>query len=113
MSRPLKWGTHADLAIVRNPDVGREEFLDHMTFQRNDRPLFTELFGPLLGLKEEWEEQGAGPQELDFSVFRYEYPPFQTDRVVILWRASKQQLLSVIDEMFFSGWHGPPFVRWP
>ena len=73
MSRPLKWGTHADLAIVRNPDVGREEFLDHMTFQSNDRPLFTELFGPLLGLKEEWEEQGAGPQELDFSAFRFRY----------------------------------------
>ena len=73
MSRPLKWKTHADLAIVRSPDVGREEFLDYMTFQSNQRPLFTELFGPLLGLKEEWEEQGAGPQELDFSAFRYRY----------------------------------------
>ncbi len=73
MSRPLKWPTHADLAIVRSPDVGRDEFLDYMTFQSNARPLFTELFGPLLGLKEEWEEQGAGPQELDFSAFRYRY----------------------------------------
>jgi hypothetical protein len=73
MSRPFKWGTHADLAIVRSPDVGREEFLDFMTFQSNDRPLFTELFGPLLGLKEEWEEQGAGPQELDFSAFLFRY----------------------------------------
>ena len=35
-----------------------------MTFQRNDRPLFTEIFGPLLGLKEEWETQGATPAEL-------------------------------------------------
>ena len=37
-----------------------------MTFRRNDRPLFTEILGPLLGLKEEWAAQGwfargAGP----------------------------------------------------
>ena len=67
----LKWKTHADLAICKTPSVGRREFLDHMTFQRNDRPLFTEIFGPLIGLKEEWEEQGATPEELDFSAFRY------------------------------------------
>jgi hypothetical protein len=51
--------------------VGREEYLDYMTFRRNERPLFTEIFGPLLGLKEEWEEQGATPEELDFSAFTY------------------------------------------
>ena len=49
----------------------REEYLDHMTFRRNDRPLFTEIFGPIVGLKEEWEEQGAAPEQLDFSAFRY------------------------------------------
>lgn len=32
----LKWTTHADLAIRRVPTVGREEFLDHMTFRRNE-----------------------------------------------------------------------------
>ncbi|MFW5803388.1 MAG: uroporphyrinogen decarboxylase family protein [Verrucomicrobiota bacterium] len=67
----LKWTKHADLAIQRSPSVGREEFLDHMTFQSNVRPLFTEIFGPILGLKEEWEEQGATPEELDFSAFPY------------------------------------------
>lgn len=67
----LKWTTHGDLAIRRTPTVGREEFLDFMTFRRNDRPLFTEIFGPLIGLKEEWEAQGATPEELDFSAFRY------------------------------------------
>ncbi len=70
----LKWIRPADLAIVRNPSVRREEFLDYMTFRRNDRPLFTELFGPLIGLKEEWEAQGASPGELDFSAFRYRCP---------------------------------------
>ncbi|MDA0711054.1 MAG: hypothetical protein O3B73_12685 [bacterium] len=71
MSKPLKWKTHADLAIERRPSVSREEYLDHMTFARNDRPLFTEIFGPIIGLKEEWEAQGATPRELDFSVFQY------------------------------------------
>ncbi|MFU8780920.1 MAG: uroporphyrinogen decarboxylase family protein [Kiritimatiellia bacterium] len=66
-----RWRTHADLAIKKTPSVGRQEYLDHMTFQRNDRPLFTEIFGPLLGLKEEWFEQGATPEELDFSAFRF------------------------------------------
>ncbi len=67
----MKWITHGDLAINRRPAVRREEYLDHMTFQTNERPLFTEIFGPLVGLKEEWEEQGATPEELDFSAFTY------------------------------------------
>lgn len=67
----LKWGRHEDLAIIRNPTVGRAEFLDHMTFTTNERPLFTEIFGPIIGLKEEWEQQGATPAELDFSAFKY------------------------------------------
>jgi len=67
----MKWITHGDLAINRRPTVRREEYLDHMTFQTNERPLFTEIFGPLVGLKEEWEAQGATPEELDFSAFTY------------------------------------------
>jgi len=60
------WAAHAELRIVRNPTVGREEYLDFMTFKANRRPLFTEIFGPLLGLKKEWTRQGATPGELDF-----------------------------------------------
>ena len=71
MTRKLKWMTHADLAIKKTPTVSRGEYLDHMTFRRNERPLFTEIFGPIVGLKEEWLEQGATPEELDFSAFRY------------------------------------------
>jgi len=52
-------------------EVRREEYLDYMTFKANTRPLFTEIFGPLLGLKEEWAAQGATPEELDMSAFRY------------------------------------------
>jgi hypothetical protein len=70
----LKWPRHEDLAIRKTPTVGRQEYLDHMTFRRNDRPLFTEIFGPIIGLKEEWEAQGATAAELDFSSFRYRCP---------------------------------------
>ncbi|MCF7854884.1 MAG: hypothetical protein K9N51_08805 [Candidatus Pacebacteria bacterium] len=74
MSAQLKWTRHQDLAIVKEPTVEREEFLDFMTFKANERPLFTEIFGPIIGLKEEWEQQGATPAELDFSAFRYRCP---------------------------------------
>lgn len=84
--RPLQWKTHADLAIRKTPTVGRSEYLDHMTFRRNVGPLFTEIFGPIIGLKEEWAEQGATPAELDFSAFPYRceargYLPVDTGRV--------------------------------
>ncbi|MEE4193664.1 MAG: uroporphyrinogen decarboxylase family protein [Anaerolineae bacterium] len=68
---PLKWSSHADLRINRNESINREEYIDHMRFRKNERPLFTEIFGPLLGLKEEWEAQGAAPSELDFSAFQF------------------------------------------
>ncbi len=66
--------SHASLAIKQNCTVRREEYLDYMTFQANARPLFTEIFGPLIGLKEEWAEQGALPEELDLSAFEYRCP---------------------------------------
>lgn len=62
---------HAALAIKKTMQVRREEYLDYMTFKANRRPLFTELFGPIVGLKDEWAAQGASPEELDMSVFRY------------------------------------------
>jgi hypothetical protein len=62
---------HAALAIHQSMKVRREEYLEYMTFQANRRPLFTEIFGPLVGLKEEWAAQGATPAELDLSSFRY------------------------------------------
>jgi len=62
---------HASLAISRAMEVRREEYLDYMTFRANERTLFTEIFGPLLGVKEEWTAQGATPEELNFSAFKY------------------------------------------
>ena len=65
---------HASLAINIQHTVRREEYLDYMTFRSNERPLFTEIWGPLIGLKEEWAEQGATPEEIDMSAFTYRSP---------------------------------------
>ena len=51
----------------------REQYLDLMTFRRVDRPMFVELFGPLIGLEEEWREQGASEDELNLSAFDWDY----------------------------------------
>jgi len=64
---------HSELGIIKHPNVGREEYLDYMTFKANRRPLFTEIFGPLPGVKTEWAKQGATPGEIDFSAFTYRY----------------------------------------
>ena len=69
--RKLKWHTHESLAIKKIMSARREEYIDYMTFTANARPLFTEIFGPLIGLKDEWLAQGATPEELDFSAFSY------------------------------------------
>lgn len=78
MGRKLEgdWTGHGKLAIKRGaPTVSREDYLDYMTFKRPLAPLFTEIFGPLIGVPEEWREQGASPEELDFSAFRYRTHP--------------------------------------
>jgi len=66
--------SHSALAVNIRCEVRREEYLDYMTFRSNERPLFTEIFGPLIGLKEEWTEQGASAEELNLSAFRYRCP---------------------------------------
>ena len=87
MAKQLRWSEHADLAINVEHVVRRNEFLDHMTFSGNVRPLFAELFGPIIGLKEEWLEQGATDDELDFSAFSFRFEsrfavPVNTGRIV-------------------------------
>ena len=84
---------HAQLAISRSMEVEREEYLDYMTFKANKRPLFTEIFGPLLGLKEEWTDQGASPSELDFSAFPYRRPMWGSVPVKTGWLGGPEPVL--------------------
>ena len=91
MARKALGEYHEQLAISRGMEVRREEYLDHMTFKANTRPLFTEIFGPLIGLKEEWAAQGATAEELDFSAFRFRRPMSGGVPVSIGWRGGEEQ----------------------
>lgn len=51
----------------------REQYLELLTFQNKDRQMFVELFGPLIGLEDEWKAQGAAPEELDLTAFDWDY----------------------------------------
>lgn len=54
-------------------EVGRREYLEYMTFGAVEKPLFVELFGPLVGLPEEWASQGALPEEISMTAFGFDY----------------------------------------
>jgi len=53
----------------------REDYLDLATFRRTDRQMFVELFGPLIGLADEWRSQGATQEEIDLVAFDWDYVP--------------------------------------
>ncbi|MFP4215212.1 MAG: uroporphyrinogen decarboxylase family protein [Phycisphaerae bacterium] len=76
MSLDALTNEHRKIVIHRSREVGREEYIEYMTFERPGPPMLTELFGPLVGLKDEWRDQGASAGELDFSDFRYRQPRF-------------------------------------
>jgi hypothetical protein len=38
--------------------------------------MFSELFGPLVGLSQEWTAQGASREELDLTAFDWDYVPY-------------------------------------
>lgn len=53
----------------------REQYLDLLTGVAAPRPMFIELFGPLVGLAEEWREQGASEDEIAMFAFDWDYVP--------------------------------------
>ncbi|HEY3397730.1 MAG TPA: uroporphyrinogen decarboxylase family protein [Armatimonadota bacterium] len=84
---------HAEIAVKRSMGVRREEYLDYMTFRENRRPLFAELYGPLLQLKQEWARQGAATAELDLSAFRYRAPLFGEVPVNTGWLGGQEEVV--------------------
>ena len=50
----------------------RQEYLELMTFGHPPRPMLVELFGPLIGLEQEWTAQGASPGQLDLTDFCFD-----------------------------------------
>lgn len=53
----------------------REEYIELMTFGNARRQMFVELFGPLIGLEEEWRSQGASQDQIDMIGFDWDYVP--------------------------------------
>ena len=53
----------------------RLDYLELMTFGEVRRQMFVELFGPLIGLEEEWRAQGATQDEIDMVAFDWDYVP--------------------------------------
>ncbi len=47
-----------------------------MTFGNIDRQMFSELFGPLIGLPAEWRKQGASEDEINMIGFNWDYTPY-------------------------------------
>lgn len=93
---------HQSLAIKQSMEVRREEYLDHMTFKSNERPLFTETFGPMVGLKDEWAQQGASPEELDLSAFRYCRPMLGHVPVNVCWMGGPPLVMLEEDDDSFT-----------
>ena len=53
----------------------REEYIELMTFGKVERQMFVELFGPLVGLEDEWKKQGATEEQLNLTAFDFDYVP--------------------------------------
>jgi len=64
-------------AINKNEDMRftREDYLELMTFGQFERPMFSELFGPLVGLDREWKDQGASGDEINMTAFDWDWIP--------------------------------------
>ena len=51
----------------------REEYIELLTYGRVERPMLVELFGPLIGLEDEWRAQGASEDEINMTAFDFDY----------------------------------------
>ncbi len=54
----------------------REQYIELMTFGDAPRPMFSELFGPLIGLDAEWRAHGASRDEIGMVAFDWDYVPY-------------------------------------
>lgn len=53
----------------------REQYIELMTFGNVERQMFVELFGPLIGLADEWRAQGATEDEINMIGFDWDFVP--------------------------------------
>lgn len=53
----------------------REEYIELMTFGSVEKQMFTEIFGLLVGLEDEWRHQNASEDEISLAAFEWDYVP--------------------------------------
>ena len=51
----------------------RDRYLAHCRYEFTGREMFTELFGPLGALEDEWRAQGATEKEIGMTAFDWDY----------------------------------------
>jgi hypothetical protein len=81
---------HNALSVKKQMGIRQEPYLDYMTFQAAGPPLITEIFGPLVGLPDEWRAQGASSEEIDLSAFTYRAPLMASVSVNTGWRGGPE-----------------------
>ncbi|MBQ9747895.1 MAG: hypothetical protein IJV98_03840 [Clostridia bacterium] len=54
------------------------QYIDLMTYNHPERPMFSELFGPIVGLADEWRAQGATEDMIKMKGFAFDYVPYYT-----------------------------------
>ena len=52
------------------------QYIDMMTYNNPERPMFSELFGPLSVLENEWRAQGASEDMISMHRFAFDYVPY-------------------------------------
>ena len=52
------------------------QYVDLMTYNHPERPMFSELFGPIVGLADEWRMQGATEDMIAMKGFAFDYVPY-------------------------------------
>ncbi len=80
----------------------RDAYLGYMTFRSAARPMFVELFGPLVGLEDEWRAQGATEGEIDLTAFGFDYVRVHHVRVATGLTGGESRTLEETDECVVS-----------
>jgi len=53
-----------------------KQYVDLMSYEGGVRPMFSELFGPIIGLGDEWRAQGATEEMVNMREFAFDYVPY-------------------------------------
>jgi len=77
----------------------REQYINLMTFGDMERPMFCELFGPLIGLDTEWRTQGASEDEINMMAFDWDYVPYvDCGGICMAFNTTPSQVIEEDDE---------------